>query len=48
MKQTMAKTYFKLAHYSDKILRRMENEKVAKVLEKVLNSQRRSKNELAR
>jgi hypothetical protein len=36
MKNTMAKTYFKHAKFTDKILRRMENESCAMLLKKGL------------
>lgn len=48
MKQTLAKTYFKFAQFTDKILRKMENETCQILLKKGLQKIKRSEEELAR
>jgi hypothetical protein len=48
MKNTMAKTYFKHAQFTDQILRRMENESCNQVIKKSLPALKKSEEELAR
>jgi hypothetical protein len=48
MKNTMAKTYFKHAKFTDKILRRMENDSCQLLLKKSLTKINKSEEELAR
>lgn len=48
MKNTMAKTYFKHAQFTDQILRKMENESCNQVIKKCLPALKKSEEELAR
>lgn len=48
MKQTMAKTYFKFAQFTDKILRKMENESCSMLLTSGLKKLKKSEEELAK
>ena len=45
---TLAKTYFKYAQFTDKILRKMENEQCSILLKKALAKTKKSEEELAR